>query len=354
MLTSFLSYVPHFSFFYLFLKYFKNLSFDRIIFRKSLIFISILTLSFIGTLNINILRIILLLISNLILIYLFKVFGKRNPVFLIKLPTILFYAHSVVILFAFLSPTINSWLSGIDGDTSRIAGFVGYDYTGYFFGIYLLADFKSNRNKINVLFLIKLLASIFFILISGRFGIVILLYVLSYIYLNRITIKKTLLLAILSIITIVILNDQIKYIIDSSSLLWSYINDETNSDIIEEFNSNNSGDNAYYAASPITWLTKFMRPFLNYSSYIFPNSSPDVVDPGPAYYILNLGFLLTFYLYVHFVNFFKINNKIFWPFYIIYLLTDLKFHGLFVISCMFWLYLNLNKIKQNENQEIPS
>jgi hypothetical protein len=206
------------------------------------------------------------------------------------------------------------------------------------------------KYKINKAFIFKVLLSSFFILISGRFGILILLYFFGYIFLRKINFAKIFSIIILFLSIILLFSEQISYLIASYKGFISYLIDNNSSDL-QELSSKDS-DAGYYSASPITWANMFIKPFANYNNYWLPSKLELTVDPGPSYLILNIGFILTIFLYSYFSNFFKISNKIFWPFFFVYILSDIKFHGIFVPACMFWLYLNIYKIRSFEDTNV--
>jgi hypothetical protein len=348
LLTSFYGYLPHLSFLFIFIRNFQKLRINKPLFYYSFVLILFLSLSYLFTFNLNILRFLGLIIVNFFLFSILQILFSKNQKIFFNLPEKLFYFHAFIIALTFFFPELNAILSGVDGTTGRISGLVGFDYMALFFGTYLISDYLCSDRKISFSFILKLLISTLFVILSGRFGITIIVFILLYIYFDNITIKKTFLFFLLIIISIILLRDQLQFIYESFIGFWSYLLDNTNTDL-KDFSNQNSNDDGYYSASPLTWLNMFLRPFLNIMHYIFPSSESITVDPGPSYMILNLGLILTFIVYHYFSLFFKINKTIIWPFFIIYLLTDTKYHGILVPSSMFWLFLNMNKIKMYEN-----
>jgi hypothetical protein len=348
LLTSFYGYLPHISFLFILVQNIKKIKIYKPLLYYSLILFLFLSLSFLFTLNLNILRFLGLIIVNLFLYSILQIiFNKYEKIFF-NLPNKLFYLHAIVTALTFFSPKLNAVLSGVEGMTGRISGLVGFDYMAFFFGTYLISDYLCSNRKISFSFILKLLISTLFVILSGRFGITIIVFILLYIYFDNISIKKTFLFFIIILLTIILLMEQLQFIYQSMSGFWSYLLDNTNTDL-KDFSNQNSNDEGYYSASPLTWLNMFLRPFLNIMNYILPSSESITVDPGPSYMVLNLGLILTFLLYHYFSLFFKINKSVIWPFLIIFLLTDIKYHGILVPSCMFWLFLNMNKIKKYGN-----
>ena len=348
LLTSFYGYLPHLSFLFIFIKYYKKLRINKPLLYYSFVLILFLSLSYLFTFNLNILRVLGLIIVNLFLFSILQILSSKNDKIFYNLPENLFYLHAFITALTFFSPKLNAILSGVDGTTGRISGLVGFDYMAFFYGTYLISDYFCCNRKISYSFILKLLISTLFVILSGRFGIIIIFYILLYIYFDNISIKKTFLFFLLILISIKLLRDQLQFIYESIGGFWSYLLDNTNTDL-KDFSNQNSNDEGYYSASPLTWLNMFLRPFSNIMHYILPSSESITVDPGPSFMILNLGLILTFIVYHYFSLFFKINKTIIWPFLIIYFLTDIKYHGILVPSCMFWLFLNMNKIKMYEN-----
>ncbi len=340
--TSFYGYLPYLaSFIFLF----KNI--DKINFNKRSLFITfilllILITSYLFTLNFNIFRIIGLIILNLIL-YSIIFNPKWKSLNIQFLTNKLFYLHSIIIILAFLSPRLNAILTPYDEETNRVGGLVGYDYMAFFYCTYLFTEYRCLKFKINNVFIFQILLSSFFILISGRFGIIILLYFFGYLFLRKINITKIFLICFLFICSIILFSEQISYLMASYKGFLSYLINNNTSDLHDL--SSQDTDAGYYSASPITWVNMFIKPFANFSSYFLPSKIELTVDPGPSYLILNIGFFLTILLYKYFSTFFKIGKIIFWPLFIVYILSDIKFHGIFVPACMFWVYLNIYKIK---------
>lgn len=346
LFTSFYGYLPYISAFLLIFGSIKNINLNKRLFFKTSLLLSFLILSYILTLNINIFRIVGLIILNLILYSI--IFNKRFEKFKFEFLTDrLFYFHSIIIIIAYIFPSINLLLTSFNEQTNRVAGLVGYDYMGFFYCTYLFAEYRCLGGKINTSFIYKVLLSTFFILISGRFGIIILLYFLIYVFFQRINFVKIFSIFFLFFGMITLFYKQVSYLISSYRALYIYLIYNNTSDLNDL--TIQDTDAGYYSASPITWVNMFAKPFIELKSYIFPSRVSYIVDPGPSYLILNIGLLITIFVYVYFSNFFKINNKIYWPLLLVFLFTDIKYHGIFVPSCMFWVYLNMYKIRSVES-----
>ena len=343
LFTSFYGYLPHISFLFVFIKYYNKLKFKKYLFYYTFFLLFLLLVSFLFTFNLNILRVLGLIFVSFVLFSLTQIlFAKYEKIFF-NLPEKLFFIHGFVTVLTIFSPDLNSILSGVKGTTGRISGLVGFDYMAFFYSTYLITDYFCSNRKISFIFILKLLISTLFVILSGRFGITIVSYIILYIYFDNISIKKTFLFFLIIIISIFLLKDQLEFIYGTFKGFWAYLLDNSNTDL-KDFSEQNSNDDGYYSASPLTWLFMFLKPFLNISHYILPSIDSVTVDPGPSNMILNLGLILTLLVYHYFTFFFKSNKSIIWPLLFIYLLSDIKFHGIFVPSCMFWLFLNINKL----------
>lgn len=346
LFTSFYGYLPYVSSFLLILGSIKNIYIDKRLFLKSFLLLSILILSYLLTLNINIFRIVGLVALNIILYSI--IFNSRFEKLKFDFLTDrLFYFHSIIIIIAYLFPSINLLLTSFNEQTNRVAGLVGYDYMGFFYCTYLFTEYRCLGGKINRNFIYKILLSTFFILISGRFGIIILMYFFIYIFFQRINFAKIFSIFLLFFASISLFYQQVSYLISSYKAFYSYLVYNNTSDLNDL--TIQDTDAGYYSASPITWVNMFAKPFIELKNYIFPSRASLVVDPGPSYLILNIGLLITIFVYIYFSNFFKIKNKIYWPLLVVFLITDIKYHGIFVPSCMFWVYLNMYKIRSVES-----
>ena len=345
LFTSFYGYLPYLASFLFISNNIDKVNFNKKLLSSTLFLLSVLFSSYLFTLNINIFRVIGLVFLNLFL-YTTLVNRAFETINIEFLTNRLFNLHSLIILLSFFSPGLNKILSSSDEGTSRIAGLVGYDYMAFFYCTYLFAEYRCLKHKINNQFIFKVLLSCFFILISGRFGIVILIYFLSYVFLRKLSLLKIFLIFLLSVGLTFLFTDRMSYLISSYRGFISYLIDGNTDDLFEL--SSQGSDVGYYSASPITWLNSFIKPFTNVNSYWFPNKIKFTIDPGPTYLIMNIGFILTFLVYYYFTEFFKVGTRIFWPLFIVFILSDLKFRGLFVPACMFWLYLNIQKIHAYE------
>jgi hypothetical protein len=104
-----------------------------------------------------------------------------------------------------------------------------------------------------------------------------------------------------------------------------------------------------YQLSPLTLYDEATKPFHDISSYLLPNGIPTVVDSGPSFVILNIGFILFVFLYIYYFKLIykSITGVIFLTFLI--LLMDIKFRIILVMMPTIWIILNLERIKKHEN-----
>ena len=118
------------------------------------------------------------------------------------------------------------------------------------------------------------------------------------------------------------------------------------------FSENSINVEGQYNLSPLILLNEMLIPFYNWESYFLP-SSFKTVDPGPSYMILNLGFIITIFLYIYFFKVIKYYTKFSIPIVVIliFLSIDFKFRSLYVLFTTFWLVCNhINYIKSLKNE----
>lgn len=316
--------------------FFKTINVEKTLFLKTIILVYILLLSFLITQNQIIIKYIGLITFNYFLYFSTKTFVKKlNLSNLNFILNTVFYIHAFIII---ISAII------FRGQTNvRFAGLIGaYDFVSFVLVIFLVGDFEYQNKKFTLNIIFKLFLTIIAIAFSGRFGFIILIFFLIRIFLMNFSFKKSIILFLSLLLILTIFFDKFIFVYDSFIGIYDYLKNGN----LDAFNDLYVEDSGYYAASPITWFSEFMRPFANPGMYLFPNKQIAIVDSGISYVFLNLGFILGIYLYFYFTNYFKINKKTFYPFLIIFLLSDIKFRSIFVIFPMFWLFLNSFKISK--------
>ena len=90
------------------------------------------------------------------------------------------------------------------------------------------------------------------------------------------------------------------------------------------FSENSINIEGQYNLSPLVLLNETLIPFLNWESYLLP-SSFKTVDPGPSYMILNLGFILSAFLYVYFFKTIKTYTKYSVPLVVVLIFLSIDF-----------------------------
>ena len=76
-----------------------------------------------------------------------------------------------------------------------------------------------------------------------------------------------------------------------------------------------------------------------------------MLDPGPSYMMINIGFLLTLSLYIFFFKFIKNVFGISVPLVVIaiFMVIDIKFRTLYVLMPTLWILLNhANHVNQTK------
>jgi hypothetical protein len=329
----------------LFIIVLNNLTFDKKLLNSTLLILSLLILVFILTFNVIVLKYIGLVCFNFILYNASKHFFLKN--YNIKsIVDFVFIIHVIVILLSFFVPPINKLLSLGTKDSIRYAGLIrGYDFVPFVCGTFIICEFRYIKYKIDFAFGLKLILSLIVTLLSGRFGLVVFAFIFMYILFSKFTLAK--LFTLLSIISLglIVFNERLQF---TYTTIVNIIDFSVNNDydVFKQIEGENDG---FYAGSPITWFDEFKKPFAEPFKYLWPQNIVTIIDTGVSYIFSNLGFLCGLGLYVYSLKFFKVNNKIFYTMFILFLIVDFKFRSMFVVLPMFWLYLNLFKIQYKEN-----
>ena len=327
---------------------FKRISIKLGVFFIAMVFSSILLACFFFIENIVFLKYSAYLLRFLILVFLL---GGLGPNLLNLSPAleIVFFTHSIAIILCYVFPPLNnmmkSYFSYAGGSADRITGFIqGYEFVPFIMTIYLAYDYLNIGRRITLKFMVKLMLGVLVSLFSGRYSMVPLTALLAFIAVDRRYVVLKLSIFSSAAALIILVFDKL---IQNIYLTILLINDFAMFGADYDFSdySSSSAEGAVvegqYNLSPITLLNEIMSPFLFWEDHIGP-SIFRVVDPGPSYMILNLGFIFTCALYIFF---FKAIGRYFdvaIPIIVVvlFLLIDLKFRGIYVLMTTFWLLIN--------------
>lgn len=329
----------------LFIIVFNKLTFDKKLLNSTFLILCLLLLIFILTFNLIALKYIGLICFNFILYNASKYLFSKN--YNIKsIVDFVFILHVIVILLSFFIPPLNKMLSLGTKESIRYAGLIrGYDFVPFVCGTYIICEFRYIKYKIDFVFGLKLALSLIVTLLSGRFGLVVFSFIFMYILFSKFTLAKFFSLFLIISLGLIVFNERLQF---TYTTIINILDFSVNNDI-EVFTQLDGENVGFYAGSPITWFDEFKKPFAEPFKYLWPQNIVTVVDTGVSYIFSNLGFLCGLGLYIYSLNFFKVNNKIFYTMFFLFLIIDIKFRSVFVVLPMFWLYLNLYKIEYKEN-----
>lgn len=329
-------------------------------FRKIDLFITIsipliLLPFYLYSLNEHLLRIILYVPRFFIIVLVFENFlSNVSYKFLRSILQTVFIIHCFVILICAAYPPLNVFFNVILAKpfTSefRISGlFSGYDFVSFFTVLYLYGEYRCNDYKFNAIGYLQLLLGFAATLVTGRFGIVIYLVFFFIIFFKKITFSKIISLIISGFVLFLLFYDRIVLFYNTFLLLKDtlQLDDPENSKLsLEDYGS--EGQDGMYSLSPLTLYEEAAKPFRQISNYILPNNVATVVDSGPSFIILNLGFVIFFLLYFYYFRLIYRSLRGITFITVLILIMDFKFRIVLVMLPTVWILLNLNRIKKYE------
>lgn len=185
---------------------------------------------------------------------------------------------------------------------------------------------------------------------SGRYSFVPLFVLFIFIFFNRKHLfLKTSIIGVSFVILINFFDKIIFNIYNTLKILYDLILLGSDADLSMYSRFSKDGINVagQYNLSPITLLNEFLIPFLDWKNYILPSSFENI-DSGPSYMVLNLGFILSGFLYIYFFKTIKVYTKHSVPLIVvlIFLSIDFKFRSIYVLFPTVWLVVNhINYVK---------
>lgn len=340
----------------LFFTQYRELKFRKIDLFPAIVFPLILLPFYLYSGNEYLLRFIIYIPRFLLILVVFEKFlFNKSYNFLRSILQRVFFIHCIVILLCAAYPPINVFFNIILAKpfTSefRISGlFSGYDFISFFTVLYLYGEYRCNDYKYNFFGYFQFFLGFSATLVTGRFGIILYLIFFSIIFFRKVTLTKILSLLISGFILMIIFYDRILLFYNTFLLLRDtlQLDNPGNSKLsLEDYGSEKQ--EGMYQLSPLTLYDEATRPFHDISSYILPSYKPTVVDSGPSFVILNIGFILFVLLYIYYFRLIyrSITGVIFLTFLIF--IMDIKFRIILVMMPTIWILLNLERIKKHEN-----
>lgn len=303
--------------------------------------------------NLIILKYIIYVLRFLIILFFFDIILKNHKLKLSKILSKIYYIHVFTILLSYIFPAFNKIIKYIfsyqkDLDSIRYSGLIsGYDFVSFIVLIYLSYEFYNTKFNIKLEYIFKLFIGLIAILLSGRFGIIPLSVLVFFIIYK--TQNKTILITFTSIFFLFAFSFFSFYfqnIVNTYNVIIDYYNYGTDLNLSDYNFDRVKGQ---YNFSFINLFNELTLPLKYWNYFIFPTKN-SVVDPGLSYLILNLGYIITAFMYYVFFKLIKIYYKINLPLIvvIIFLLVDIKFRSLYVLLPTIWLLSNhINYIKKN-------
>lgn len=268
----------------------------------------------------------------------------------------IFLLHCTVIILCFLFPPFNSFLDIVlnkyYSSDYRISGFFsGYDIISFFTVFYLYVDYRCNNYKFTRIGYLQLFLGFSATVVTGRFGLVLYLVFLSYIFFRNINFTKT--ISFLSICSVLffLFFDRIFLLYNTFLLIRDSLDavDPDNTSLsLEDYGS--EGQEGFYQLSPLVLYREMTMPFTNISNFLIPSINETIVDSGPSFVVLNIGLFMAICLYLfYFKIIYKgIDSTVF--FTIIILIMDIKFRILLVLMPTIWILVNLERLKKHNLQ----
>ena len=263
---------------------------------------------------------------------------------------IIFSIHVITILLCSVFPVLNDFLRGYfsysGGSDQRITGFIGgYEFVAFIIGTYLIYDYLGLSKNINVKFLTKLALGVVASLLSGRYSVIPISILLVYIlwgpkyFVSKITVLAT------GLAGFIFFNgDMVLNITQTVSMLMEFAQFGPEHDFSAYSADAPDGVSieSQYNLSPLTLINEIVFPLTSPSDFVLPSAVEIALDPGPSYMAANIGFILTFLLYLTFFNVIRSIFGVPLPgvVIVIFLVIDLKFRSLYVLMPMVWLLLN--------------
>lgn len=244
---------------------------------------------------------------------------------------IFFWTNIVLIFLDYVSFTYGNNFFESSG---RFGGLLGYDFVPFILATYIVNVIGRNKS-LSYIDMLAISVSIAAMLMSGRFGIVVMGLLFVLIALNKP--RATVWVPIMFIVPPVLLlfQNHLSFTFASLELLITNLISGTGDfSELDEFNLG-----GYYIASPLTWAKEVFSVFRSGNSIWFPNPDFVRVDSGPAFLAANGGVLLVLFYY-------GATMLLFWPnswqkrtLLAILFLVDLKFRCLLSAWPSIWLLM---------------
>ena len=278
--------------------------------------------------NINILKYCVYALRFLFLLFFAEKILAFKELNLKKILEKIFYIHVISVISCYFFPTINNffksiffyssdsltgWESKLDLYDIRVTGFIqGYEFVPFLVVTYLAYEYLNLNKKLSNKFAVKLLLGTLACLFSGRYSFIPLFILFVYMFFNRKHLSFKILISLLTSLILLKFFDKIILNINNTlKIIYDFLVIGSDADFSKysRFSENAINVSGQYNLSPITLLNEILTPFLNLENHLLPSYMANI-DPGPSYMILNLGFILSVFLYIFFLKLLKSILKI--------------------------------------------
>ena len=266
-----------------------------------------------------------------------------------------FFIHAITIILCFIFPTLNDLLrpyfSYDGGSEFRISGFIqGYEFTAFLLTIYLAYDYLNLSKNVTPKFLLKLSLGLIAALLGGRYALIPVSILLIYILLDsKYFMTKISFISIGVTSFILIFEDAVQNIYQTSLMLIDLVKYGVDYDFSIYWDD---GSRDQYNLSPLTLIHELTLPLYSWSNHLLPSATEILLDPGPSYMMINVGFLLTLLLYIFFFRLIRNVFGVSLPLIVIalFMVIDIKYRTLYALMPTLWILLNhvnyVNRIKR--------
>lgn len=321
--------------------HFSEIKFNNRLLFESLTIALLFVLAYLFTNNEGVIRGAILIVLNVLLFSIVtNVTWERNRGYVV---TAFYWINVAILVLSYAFAPVAALLGMADTSLERIGGLIGYDFIAFFVSIYIISKIESGELLFGWRLVLHLALATFVTLNAGRFGVVILFLLYIFILFKFASFKALFYFFVLALIGYLSNSDRIDLILSTLHGVYAFVVDGSDEVMLAIPRSSAAG---FYAASPLSWISEFNSAFRNIQEHIFPSSDYLPVDSGPAYMVLNSGFLLTVLYYLLLLRFLNKMRSINIIIMVILFATDLKLRSAFSVFPMLWIYLNCNGIKE--------
>jgi hypothetical protein len=247
-----------------------------------------------------------------------------------------FWGH-VFIIFISVVPAVGQLMPKYT--PGRVSGLIGYEIAAYFVMVHLISTWEVGKTVWKHASLLKLLASLIVVLISGRFGLIFVVVGFAYVFFKSERLVLNGFIIVVAVLVLMKLNpDRFRFIESTVASIMIYIK----YGVEDGFNAIDKGlSEGYYSASPITWINEIEFVLDRGGGLWMPSEEEISIDSGPFYAVGNLGFPLVILAYSYWLSFFRRPSLRVKLLIVLTLMLDLKLRVMFSPAIMYWLFIHI-------------